>query len=290
MTPDNPTPSPTLIEAGELTTTAICALDGLDEGNGNKDPVIEATLVGWGGDGGEGDSFAPDSPESDDPPLPDDPSHPSIAHPIARPTRKPRRSAAVSKRADPRYLDSIQNDIITNLGTLDELKSALCTSSVPQLQHLLFLMTNPKTNSKPMARLVRDAGVDVLQLMGALKDYNATRAMMTFVRQAPAIAHDITQDAKSTSIDCPKCGGIGQVEHPFEQNQDETPILIECVRCTGSGLVRKPGDSDARKLLAEAVGWTKNKSGPIMVVNFGAQTIESAIDVADRAININTIP
>jgi len=71
----------------------------------------------------------------------------------------------------------------------------------------------------------------------------------------------------------------------LEDPDAEEKVKVECPRCSGSGRMRKAGDADARKLMAETVGWTKRGggAGPSVNLNLNLGGVESVIEEVERA-------
>jgi len=193
-----------------------------------------------------------------------------------QPPRKPRQPKPN------KYVDELHNEFIEGLSTSKDLKLALSVSGNPRAKTFLEELTNPRNANKSITRIARKSGVGPVELAEILRDYYASSAFMEIVKGAPQVAKDLVYDSQTIQVDCPRCGGFGENQNP------KTDEWEECKRCLGTGLISKSGSSEARKLISEAVGWTKSKSGQgaHISVNIHNQSgrVESTIEELDRII------
>lgn len=188
--------------------------------------------------------------------------------------------AEVPQKQPNRYIDEIHNEFIESIGDVRELKAALSQSTSPKAQRFLELLVDPKNSGQSMTRLARRSGVEPQDVMEVFRSYYLAQSMLEYVKGAPRIARDIVLDAQSTEEECPRCDGWGKIK-------DADDKKVECKRCKGAGTIRIPGNSDARKLMAESVGWTRKGSGSGggahgITINLSHTGVESVIEEMER--------
>ncbi len=190
------------------------------------------------------------------------------------PAPKPKTPSFISQK-HLRYVDEIDDAYIESITNRDTLKTALSQATGAKAQRFLAELVNPKNSNKKLTRLARKAGIDPLEIEKILRSHALSTALTTYTLSAPKIAADITADSRSIPDICPRCEGAGGIRSNPEAD------LIQCPRCGGEGHVRLPGSTDARKIMAEAVGWTK-RGGPLVAVQVNTNTSVSTSSVIDE--------
>jgi hypothetical protein len=185
------------------------------------------------------------------------------------------------KETVPACVERVATAHMEEMGTRYELMKALHESKAPAAQKFLNLLADPVKKDDSISVLAKRAGLDPMDLALIYRNRYANLAMMNYFKGLPQMATDIVTDAFSIKGQCPECGGMGRfrpVSIP-ETESDEEVIgeIRSCPRCEGTGEIRKPGDADARRIVAEATGQIKSKSGVNVNIqqNFG---MESVID------------
>lgn len=104
-------------------------------------------------------------------------------------------------------------------------------------------------------------------------------ALMAMSTALPQIAEDVSEDAKTRMVACPRCDGIGSIadgKNPDTGLQEAR----ECPECKGKGEVRQIGDKHARDLVFESMKLT-NQKGPLIAFQsnvFGGNGMESKME------------
>jgi len=150
--------------------------------------------------------------------------------------------------------DRSSTDFIGSLCGRQELKAALALCDSPKARRLLECLCTPKYRSWKAGTIARRCGMTAAEIAGIWRDYKYFTAMIAFIGAIPDVARDVAEDAKSTRVCCPRCDGAGVMLVGRDQKTE-----VECVQCEGAGTVRKFGNSDARKLIFEAVGITAKR-------------------------------
>lgn len=171
---------------------------------------------------------------------------------------------AIAKRDQ--YIDELNSEFLERLD-LAELKTALALSDNSKARQLMLYLLDPRYRRNSIAYLVRKAGMDALQVMDVWRGAAHTRGLLEIWKGLPAVAKDVVLDARSYMDCCNRCDGFGQIYTEINStNEQKEPIVQtlskECPKCAGTGQVRKPGNSDARKLIFDTVGWS-GKAGPV---------------------------
>jgi hypothetical protein len=168
---------------------------------------------------------------------------------------------------------------------LPELVNALAYSDLPRALALAGALENgsPEKPSQ-LISLARKYGFTVRGLRDLWSDYKMAQAEAVVRGHLPEIARDIVEDAKSTHVSCPRCDAIGQIKVPEEFRGPEGAAIQVCPQCHGRGTVRKPGDTEARRLLSEAVGLSGRTKAAVSINN-NVNTfkgVESVLDEIER--------
>jgi hypothetical protein len=183
-----------------------------------------------------------------------------------------------------KYVDALQNSFIESLGSSADLQQALVRSESPKARKFLVLLTDPRKRKYSLSRLARIAGIDPLDIANIFRSYYHSESLLTMLREMPVIAQDAVQDSRSTSIECPRCDGWGEIQREKIAGKDEEGQRIvevesrQCPRCKGTGIQHQSGDKDARRFVGEAIGLLKNKNGVAVQVNVNHSGVESVID------------
>jgi hypothetical protein len=205
-----------------------------------------------------------------------------LSNPINHSTPPPNSSFRRPRQPKPnKFVDELHNEFIESLGQEKDLKLALSTSSNPKAAAFLQALTSPKNSRKSLTRVARQCGLNPVEIAEILRDYHLSTALLEIVKGAPQVAKDVVYDAQTIQVDCPRCGGFGQIQNPRDEQWED------CKRCIGTGMISKAGNSDARKLVSEAVGWSKSKSGGASIqvnINTRTERVESTIEELERII------
>lgn len=196
--------------------------------------------------------------------------------PITQPASLGPKRLKPKPKKENRYIDEIHNEYLESLGNATDLKRALARSESPKAQQFLAELLNPKNSKYSLTRLARRCDLSPTDIIDCFRQYHLSQATVEYLKAAPVVARDVVSDARTVEVECTRCDGFGEVMHP-KPDADGNSVWVKCPRCKGAGMQPKPGSSDARKLMAEVVGWTKNKSAAQVTVNVNTG-VESVID------------
>jgi hypothetical protein len=138
-------------------------------------------------------------------------------------------------------------DPFETIADRDELARALDFSDDPRARRFLECLGSPKFRRWMIGTIARHCDLTILELMAMRRNYYQSVAMDHAVSKLPEVVEDMMADARSRREACGCCRGSGSIAIAEESKP--------CPECQGTGTVRKPGDSDARKMALEAVGW-----------------------------------
>lgn len=205
------------------------------------------------------------------------------------PTPAAPRSTTVPARRNTRankYVDDLTNQYIESMGSRADLTRALSRANSAKAQRFLAMLADPNRRAQSITRIARLAGIESVDLYDMFREHYHAEAMMTVVQGLPTFAADLVEDSKSVVVECARCDGVGKVVvDMLDLDPSERPAQVECPRCHGSGQQRKPGDADARKLIAKTVGWDKGGTGAgNVVVNIRNHNTTSVIDEVERMV------
>lgn len=183
-------------------------------------------------------------------------------------------------------IDKPYEDFIKTMD-LDELKGALAFADSTKAQDFLSALLSPKFKNWSMSTIAKHHGIGIPQLRAIWRDHKLAQAMQKFTDAAPEVAADIAEDAKSSRVVCSRCDGYGVIKQEPEYDVDGCIIPTtpnQCPQCQGRGWMRKPGDSDARKLMLETIGFA-GKRAPLIQTNVtNITSVESVIEELDRTV------
>jgi len=101
-------------------------------------------------------------------------------------------------------------------------------------------------NTSP-GTLCRRFGISLQDLVDVWREYNSLLGQMYMAMQLPQIMADVTNNAMSRDVVCPRCDGLKSVRDGSEGSR-------VCPVCEGKGQVRVPGDLHAIELVSEVMG------------------------------------
>ena len=100
-------------------------------------------------------------------------------------------------------------------------------------------------NTSP-GTLCRRFGISLQDLVDVWREYNSLLGQMYMSTHLPQIMRDVTNNAMSRDVVCPRCDGLKTVR----DGEAESRV---CPVCKGEGQVRVPGDPHAIELVFEAL-------------------------------------
>lgn len=167
--------------------------------------------------------------------------------------------------------------LLEAVGNIEEVKMALALSDSPRAHAFLAALAGPRGNTCTFATLARKCGMRSAALVKIWREYKLLQGTLAFLNGLPRVAEDMVEDARSTRISCPVCGGIGHIGPEGERNS------LMCPQCIGTGTVRKFGNPDARKLIFEAVGITAKRGARLQQHVVQTDDGPSMIERVERA-------
>lgn len=174
-----------------------------------------------------------------------------------------------------------------------ELERLLDQSDDPRAHHLVSLMFDISLKNVKLPELARRAGLQYSEVLRMITLGRLGDGALAMSEHAPQVMEDVAIDAKSRIVECPTCGGSGEVSSVVKgekEDEEEEPSVETsvCGTCDGSGKLRKIGDIDARKLMFETLGLTNKGKGAMVNVNVngaGLATVEDDLDTAQKVID-----
>ena len=132
-------------------------------------------------------------------------------------------------------------------------------------------------NTSP-GTLCRRFGVSLQDLVDVWIEYNRLMGLMYAATQLQQIMTDVTNNALSRDVVCPRCDGLKTVR----DGEAESRI---CPVCEGEGTVKVPGDPHARELVLEVLGVTGRK-GPALRIeeNVRVESMEELLRMTQKTV------
>lgn len=171
-----------------------------------------------------------------------------------------------------------------------DLAQALVEDDGPKALEFLKSLSDPLKHDTPISVLAAQSNIRIPELMSIWRSHMKIAAMGVALSQAPLIARDTVEDAKTITVCCGRCDGAGTMRVLREAGLE----WITCKTCKGSGEVQRPGDPKSREwvlraadvIAAEKTGVTVN-----LQTNFGADSVLDELDRIDRnTVEVVAIP
>jgi len=125
-------------------------------------------------------------------------------------------------------------------------------------------------NTSP-GTLCRRFGISLQDLVDVWREYNRLLALMYAAPHLPQIMADVTKNALSRDVVCPRCDGLKNV-------RDEAAEPRICPVCKGEGSVRVPGDPHAIELVLAVMGLIGPKEPAIRIEqNVHVESLEETL-------------
>jgi hypothetical protein len=161
----------------------------------------------------------------------------------------------------------------------EDLHQAMIESEHPGALKFCEMLGNPRFMDLPLSVLANRCGMKSKDLMEIWRDRQKTAALGEALRSAPQVARDMSEDAKSVEVCCPRCDGGGSMR--IEDGMGL--VWIKCKQCKGSGLVRRPGDLKSREWVMRNAGViSAEPSGVAVSVNVRADSVLDEMERLDE--------
>jgi len=130
-------------------------------------------------------------------------------------------------------------------------------------------------NTSP-GTLCRRFGISLQDLVDVWREYNSLLGQMYMATQLPQIMADVTNNALSRDVVCPRCDGLKKVQ----DGEGESRI---CPVCKGEGQVKVPGDPHAIQLVFESLGLIGRKEPAIRIEqNVRVESLEEMLRMTQK--------
>jgi len=174
-----------------------------------------------------------------------------------------------------------------------EVRQALLSSGDSIAYQFLKSWENPKNKNKDLSLIARDCEFSISHFCKIWEHYNLQRGMMLMVGKVPKVMLDVAEDAQSKMENCPRCDGMGEIQHEKIEMRPDGEVKVSltrvCPQCKGAKEIRVSGSRDARALMFETMKLTGQR-GPLVAIqqNFGERlgqtvgTIEKMIGWGEK--------
>jgi hypothetical protein len=126
------------------------------------------------------------------------------------------------------------------------------------------------------AKIMEKFGITLHELNSLYRDGSRSIGLFAMSNHLPKIMEDVSVDAESKDIICPRCEGDKSI-YVLDSKDPKN-----CPQCNGTGNIRQVGDKHARDLVFESMGLTSQR-GPMVAIqqNFaskGAAGLNSSME------------
>lgn len=173
------------------------------------------------------------------------------------------RSEKIPQRKDPVYKQFIQE-----IGGRAGLRQLALASENPKALELVALLDDETYKSYGVKKLLQAASMTFAQALQLRDDRNRNLAVSNMISKLPALADDLMEDARTTKRPCPVCDTKRVLSIT---NKEGVTEIILCHGCKGFGELIRPGDKDARQIVAKATKIIDNNPNVGVTVNVPTQ-------------------
>jgi hypothetical protein len=149
--------------------------------------------------------------------------------------------------------------------------------------------SDPKQAQKSMARIAREHGVSLVDLVEKYREITVLLAHLENQERLSEVVKENVVDALPAMRLCPVCQGAKRVEDPQGRlNKAGNVKRVKCLECLGKGRVRVGGATDAKKLVMQTAGLIETGGGTKVQVNVGTGVpdLMQVIDAQERALKV----
>lgn len=117
--------------------------------------------------------------------------------------------------------------------------------------------------------MLRKFNISLHEIQSIYTDGKRQLGLLKMSSALPQVMEDVSEDAKSQMVLCPRCDG-DKVEIIVDARNDKGKVTKSheqtCRVCEGAGKVKVPGDKHARDLMFESMKLTKLPGGPLVAI------------------------
>jgi hypothetical protein len=188
--------------------------------------------------------------------------------------------------ADPKAQDPPLVEF-TDAVDFNALVDVLDTSEDARAHTLANLLCDPRQKRINFALAIRTAGLTLQDLNELWRKHNLAAGMVESASNMRKLIKDLSTDALSSHVVCPRCDGTGQI---VRAQKDATGAIAEveaaCPQCKGAREIRQPGNPKAidKTLAIFEVG---QRTSPLVAIqqNFEG-SFEDTVGAAQDAVQI----
>lgn len=177
-------------------------------------------------------------------------------------------------------MSKLRSEFIELVAKEADLKRALALSEDPRCAAFLNDLTSPRFRRSrwTVSGLAYKHGLKPHDLATIFRNYKLSQGTLKAIIAIPDVIDDIAKDARSYQEVCPRCDGLKLIDRRRKVDGEEQVEWLDCPNCAGSGAIRKAGSTEARKVLTEMAGYTKQK-GPLVQQTFvNVHSVESVVE------------
>lgn len=185
--------------------------------------------------------------------------------------------------------DIVYQDFLSRLHLRDDdatgqnVRIALAASGDPRFQSFLELVLSEGGKQIQLATAAKFCQIGLSEFQAFWRNAKTNEAIGKAIDNLPALTADLIEDARSTEMTCPVCGGTGMIQ------REGKPDAV-CRNCSGAGVVKTIGDKHARNKLLEMTGVIK-KDVPVQVnLNMGGVGMQAAASKLQSAVPFELEP
>lgn len=168
-----------------------------------------------------------------------------------------------------RFIESVDPDAL----------EFILASQDDKYQQFLLALYNPSNADRSFASIAKLHGVTLHELQRIYNDGMRQYGLIQMSNYAPRVMTDVSEDALSKMVNCPRCDGYGEVAGLVPDINRDCPV------CKGQKEVRAPGDPEARRLWFEAMRLTGKGVMVAIQQNFGTHNeLEDELQLTQKIV------
>ena len=165
-----------------------------------------------------------------------------------------------------RFWDNVDHDKVELF--MQEPQHVDSTSGISKYDSFLRALHDPAYSRLTFPAMLRKFNLSLHEVQTIYTDGMRQMGLLQMSNALPQVMADVSEDAKSQMVLCPRCDG-DKIEVIVDERNAKGKVVKsheqQCRVCEGVGKVKVPGDKHARDLMFESMKLTK-QGGPLVAI------------------------